>query len=158
VVYSVYIDGGCINNKVNHGLGGYGIVVLKDGDIIHKSGGYRNGTTNNRMEVFAAITAIKKMRHVIQCGKNDRCVIYSDSTYLVDNWNYNLMTWVDNDWKRAHGKEVLNRDLWCDLFEHVHMFDKISFEWVKGHSSEEYNDMADKIATRNIEKGKKCIL
>lgn len=148
VVYDVYIDGGCINNKRGEGLGGYGIVILKNGEVIHKSGGYRNKTTNNRMEVFAAIAAIKKMKHIIHCGVNDRFIIHSDSTYLVDNWNYNLMTWVDNNWRRTHGKEVLNKDLWCNLFEHVHMFNKISFEWVKGHSGEEYNNMADKIARK----------
>ena len=133
----VYTDGGSINNP---GPGGYGVVIETDGERRELSGGFRH-TTNNRMEMMAAIVALRELQN---CPK--KISLYSDSSYLVNGitkgW---AKKWRSRGWTKSDGQPVLNVDLWrelLDLLERV----KVSFNWVKGHAGNELNERCDQLA------------
>lgn len=136
----IYTDGCAI---VQGGLGGYSCIVLNEGKEKIFSGAFRK-TTNNRMELLAAIKGIESVE-----GVGKKIAVYSDSRYVVDSvmkrWVYG---WVK---KRFEGKK--NKDLWLRFLE---LNDKhiISFYWVKGHNGDTMNERCDElayIATKNCE-------
>ncbi|NLN65981.1 MAG: ribonuclease HI [Clostridiaceae bacterium] len=142
----IYTDGACSGNP---GMGGWGTILLYKGHEKVLSG-YEENTTNNRMELNAAIEGLKALKE--PC----RVKLYSDSAYLVNamqkGW---LQGWKDNGWARGKKKEELkNIDLWKMIDSLVQ---KHSVEWikVKGHSDNEYNTLCDKLATGEIAKRKK---
>lgn len=132
----IYTDGACLGNP---GPGGYGI-VLRYGDHRREiSGGYRL-TTNNRMELMAAIKALQALTRPIPV------ILHSDSRYLVDamekGW---AKKWRANGWRRNKRERTLNPDLWETLLdlctEHV-----VQFRWVRGHAGEAENERCDSLA------------
>lgn len=132
----LYTDGAC---RGNPGRGGWGAILVYGKYEKELSGGERE-TTNNRMELTAAIEGLSALR--------ERCsvTLYSDSKYLVDAF---LLGWVESwraaGWKR--GKEKLkNPDLWQTLYELVSSHE-VKFVWVKGHDGHSYNERCDKLAT-----------
>jgi ribonuclease HI len=134
---AIYTDGACLGNP---GPGGYGVVMLYGGHRKELSGGYRL-TTNNRMEMMAAIAALKALKQ--KC----RVTLYSDSQYLV-----NAMTkgwakrWQRNGWIRNKQKEkAVNPDLWQELLTLCSKQD-VEFRWVRGHSGVEENERADRLS------------
>lgn len=133
----VYTDGGSINNP---GPGGYGVVIERDGKRQELSGGFRH-TTNNRMEMMAAIVALRQLQH---CGK--KIVLYSDSSYLVNGitkgW---ARKWRSKGWRKSDGQPVLNVDLWQELLELLDGVE-VSFNWVRGHAGNELNERCDRLA------------
>lgn len=133
----VYTDGGAINNP---GPGGYGIVIDAGTDRLELSGGYRL-TTNNRMEMMAAIVALRELR-----GSSRQVLLYSDSSYLVNGiekgW---AMKWRSNGWRKSNGKPVLNIDLWKELLGLLGEM-TVRFIWVKGHAGNELNERCDRLA------------
>lgn len=133
----VFTDGGCINNP---GPGGYGIVILARGDRRELSGGFRL-TTNNRMEMTAAVVALETLQ---ECGT--AIDLYSDSSYLVNGlvkgW---ARKWRANGWRKADGGAVLNVDLWRRLLDLADALD-VRFHWLKGHAGTEGNERCDKLA------------
>jgi ribonuclease HI len=133
----VYTDGGAINNP---GPGGYGVVIEMDGRRRELSGGFRL-TTNNRMEMMAAIVALKELQGV---GKTIH--LYSDSSYLVNGitkgWARN---WSRNGWRKGDGHGVLNVDLWKVLLVLLDVA-QVHFNWVKGHAGNELNERCDRLA------------
>ena len=138
----IYTDGACSGNP---GVGGWGAVILEK----HKKPIYINGgednTTNNRMELTAAINAVKYFKDMQQLE------IFTDSKYLkdgIEKWIYN---WKKNNWKTSAKKAVKNRDLWIELDKEI-LRHKIKWNWVKGHANNEYNDKADYLARIYIEK------
>lgn len=142
----IYTDGACSGNP---GKGGWGTILLFRGKEKILTG-YEEETTNNRMELTAAIEGLKALK--------ERCLVkvYSDSAYLVDalqkGW---LISWKNNGWARGKDKDELkNTDLWQEIDRLVH---KHSVEWikVKGHSDNEYNNRCDKLATGEIAKKQK---
>lgn len=139
----VYTDGGAINNP---GPGGYGIVIDTGTDRQELSGGYRF-TTNNRMEMMAAIVALRELR-----GSGKRIQLYSDSSYLVNGiekgW---ARKWRSRGWRKSDGLPVLNVDLWKDLLE---LLDEmaVQFIWVKGHAGNELNERCDRLAVSSARK------
>ena len=119
----IYTDGACTGNP---GKGGFGAVLIYNGNEKRISKGFRK-TTNNRMELMAAIEALKLLKE--KCAVN----LYSDSKYLTDAINKNwLSSWRKNGWRKADKKPVLNRDLWqeIELLTEKH---SVTFIWVKGH-------------------------
>lgn len=133
----LYTDGACSGNP---GPGGYGAILVFGGKERELSGGERE-TTNNRMELMAAIVgleALKEPCHVM---------LTSDSRYLVDavekKW---LESWVKRGWKKADGKPALNIDLWQRLLVQLERHD-VSFCWIKGHAGHPYNERCDSLAT-----------
>lgn len=137
----VYTDGGAINNP---GPGGYGIVIEQDGCFQELSGGFRL-TTNNRMEMMAAIVALKQIRDTLQ-GSSKKIYLYSDSSYLVNGitkgW---ARKWRSRGWRKSDGESAINIDLWKALLELTDELE-VSFNWVKGHAGNELNERCDRLA------------
>jgi ribonuclease HI len=133
---TIYTDGACIGNP---GPGGYGTVLLYGEHRKELSGGYRL-TTNNRMEMMAAIVGLQTLKH--QCA----VTVYSDSKYVVEaimkGW---AVRWRAKGWKRTQTKSPANADLWQQLLslcEHH----QVEFCWVKGHSGNVENERCDRLA------------
>ncbi len=131
----IYTDGGSLGNP---GPGGWGAVLIYGTCRKEISGGYRL-TTNNRMELTAAIEALKALK--MPC----KVTLYSDSKYLVDavslGWVYG---WQKKNWKRKGGK-ALNPDLWQELLNLLKIHN-VSFKWVKGHADNPENERCDELA------------
>ena len=131
----IYTDGACSNNQSNENKGGYGAILFKQGEQpLTLNGGFRN-TTNNRMELKAAIEALKRIH------SSSPVTVYSDSQYVVKG----ITEWIPN-WI-AKGKIEKNGDLWRELYKIVMTFQDIQFMHVKGHNGNIYNEEADRLAT-----------
>ena len=136
--FTIYTDGSCLNNP---GPGGWAAIIInnvtKEREEI--SGGKKD-TTNNRMELLAAVMGLKKI------SAGDSAEIYTDSSYVrkafTAGW---LENWKRNGWLTANGKSVLNQDLWRELDELVSARSG-NFNWVKGHAGNSYNEWCDKLA------------
>lgn len=132
----IYTDGACTGNP---GKGGYGAVLIYNGTEKEISKGFRE-TTNNRMELMAAIDALSLLKEPCEVD------LYSDSKYLTDAINKGwLESWVKNGWKKADKKKVMNVDLWESI---IRLTEKhtVNFIWVKGHAGNKYNEVCDKLA------------
>jgi len=133
----VYTDGGAINNP---GPGGYGAVIEKNGERQEYSGGFRL-TTNNRMEMTAAIVALDELGKI-----NQKIHLFSDSSYLVNGvqkgW---AKKWRAKGWKKSDGEDAVNVDLWQCLLDLLDLLD-VTFHWVKGHAGNELNERCDRLA------------
>jgi len=139
----IYTDGGSINNP---GPGGYGVVIMEGGRKIELCGGFRL-TTNNRMEMMAAIVALRQVKN-----RQETIRLYSDSSYLVNGISKGwLKKWQSNGWKRSDGQYVLNIDLWQELIDLIEK-GNVSFHWVKGHAGNELNERCDKLAVNSAKK------
>lgn len=131
----IFTDGSCLGNP---GPGGYAAILrYKQNERILSEGYYR--TTNNRMELLAAIVALEAVK--------EKCYItlYSDSQYLrngIMSWIFN---WKKNGWKTSQKKSVKNADLWRRL-DNVATVHQIDWHWVKGHAGHEENERCDIIA------------
>jgi ribonuclease HI len=138
----LYTDGACSGNP---GVGGYGAVLIYNGHEKQISGANPQ-TTNNRMELTAVIEGLKCLKEACEVQ------VYSDSAYTVNGF---LKGWVEdwnrNGWKKSDGKEVLNVDLWSELYS-LTQTHKVTFNKVKGHADNEYNNLCDKLATDAIKK------
>jgi ribonuclease HI len=138
---TIYIDGACSGNP---GKGGWGAVILRqDNDIIFLNGG-DNNTTNNRMELAAAINALRYF------DDNKEIKLITDSRYVKDGIQSWIVNWKKNGWKTAARKPVKNKELWIQLDEMISKH-KITWEWVKGHAGNIHNEKADYLARRYIE-------
>lgn len=127
---TLYVDGAC---RGNPGLGGWGAYIV-NGQQEHKIYGGEDHTTNNRMELTAAIEGI------LFCDKQDKLVIYTDSKYVIQG----ITEWI-HGWKKKNWKDVKNPDLWQKLDEVCQGRD-IEWHWVKGHAGHPGNEMADQLA------------
>ncbi len=137
----IYTDGACSGNP---GIGGWGAVLLQvNKDPIYLHGGEEN-TTNNRMELTAAIEAI------IYNLNNKDLEIFTDSRYLKDGIEKWILKWKKNGWKTASKKPVKNKDLWMKLDDKINKHN-IKWNWVKGHANNQYNEKADELARKYIE-------
>ena len=138
--YTIYTDGACSGNP---GPGGWGAVIFdKDNNQKNISGNERN-TTNNRMELMAPIMALKKIK------SSAEVTIYTDSTYVKNGITEWIKKWEKNGWKSASKKAVKNKDLWIKL-DNLCKDNKVIWKWVKGHSTNKYNNLADELATQAI--------
>ncbi len=134
---TIYTDGACLGNP---GPGGYGVVLRYEERRKELAGGFRQ-TTNNRMELTAAIMGLEALR------APSKVTLYSDSRYLVDaiskGW---AKRWKANGWKRNNRESAVNPDLWEKLLklldQHV-----VEFRWVRGHAGNLENERCDKLAT-----------
>ncbi len=136
---SIYTDGAA---KGNPGPGGWG-AILCDGENVHELGGADPNTTNNRMEMQAAIQALERIRTTPAA-----VAIYTDSTYLIKGITQWIFGWRRKGWKTAIGGEVLNRDLWERLASVSGTIGvKIDWLYVPGHAGVPGNERADTIAS-----------
>jgi ribonuclease HI len=146
-IQSLYSDGAC---KGNPGMGGWGAVAYFTDGSAAELGGRSPTTTNNRMEMQAAIEA---MKYFIQFGQTTPCTIYTDSEYVIKGVTSWLKGWKSRGWKTAAGKPVLNQDLWevlDELSNTIRMQSKgkpLRWEHVKGHAGNVGNERCDVIAS-----------
>ena len=141
-----YTDGACSGNP---GPGGWGVVLrAKVGGKVVKemllSGGCKH-TTNNRMELRAAIEALKALK------KPTKIIIVTDSTYVKEGLSNWMKKWKNNGWKTANNKPIKNEDLW-KLLDTENKKNSVVWQWIKGHSGHEGNELADKLATDQVAK------
>ena len=142
----IYTDGACSGNP---GPGGWGFVIIENGEL-HSDNGSESQTTNNRMELTAAIKALESAR------KDESLYLYTDSTYLQKGITEWIVNWKKNNWITSSKKPVSNKDLWIKIDQLNHELD-IEWKWVKAHQSDNsddtlYNNMADELATGAIHK------
>lgn len=138
----IYTDGACSGNP---GPGGWAAILLpKDGDVRQLTGGARQ-TTNNRMEMRAALEALTAL------DEPSAVTLHTDSAYVSRAFNEGwLANWQKNGWKTSSKKPVKNRDLWEQLLE-ANDYHDVTWTWVKGHADNEYNNIADELAVAAIE-------
>ena len=131
----IYTDGSCIGNP---GKGGWAAIIIKDGKKTKVKGSKKN-TTNNQMELFAPIQALKKI------PKGSKVQIFTDSKYVksgITEWIHN---WKKNGWKTTNKQQVKNKELWTELDLLSNEFE-IKWSWVKAHSTDKLNNEVDLIA------------
>ena len=137
---NIYTDGAC---RGNPGIGGWG-VLIEFGDISKEHYGGENNTTNNKMELKAAIEGLKLLKE--PCNVN----LTTDSKYVMQG----ITSWIDtlkkNNWKNASKKDVKNKDLWIELDKYVAKHN-VKWHWVKGHAGHEKNEIADALANKGID-------
>ncbi len=138
----IYTDGACSGNP---GRGGWGAVLLYKGHE-KKISGFAKDTTNNRMELAAVIEALKAIKK-----SSAEITIYTDSKYVQNGITGWIHSWKKNNWRNSSKKPIKNVDLWQQLDEESSKHN-IDWQWVKGHSGNKYNDIADELATSAIKK------
>lgn len=139
---TIYTDGACSGNP---GPGGWGAVLMCNGNIKEISG-YNKNTTNNIMEITAVIEALKLLKY--ECEVE----IYSDSAYVVNAFNQKwIENWKKNNWKNSNKEDVKNKELWEELDKLVSEH-KVNFIKVKGHADNKWNNRCDELATGEIKK------
>ena len=134
--FKIYTDGACSGNP---GKGGWAAIIL-DSNLNQSSiSGSESNTTNNRMELLAAIKALKKIKN-----KSD-ITIFTDSKYVKDGITDWIKKWKLNSWKSSNKKPVKNKDLWIKL-DNSCLKHKVTWRWVKAHAGNKYNNLADELA------------
>lgn len=141
----LYTDGACSGNP---GIGGWSAILMYKGhekELV----GYNKDTTNNRMEMFAIIQGLSALKEPCEVQ------VYSDSAYVcnafIEGW---VDEWAKNNWKTAGKSPVKNDDLWKLMLIQIKKH-KVTFNKVKGHADNEYNNRCDKLATDEIKRVKK---
>jgi ribonuclease HI len=156
----IYTDG---SSKGNPGPGGWAAVIIENnysgqGELVREIGGKAEQTTNNRMEMAAAIKALQNIPALqqVQGEKIPEIEMHTDSEYLMKGITIWIKNWQRNNWRTKNKKEVLNKDLWQELWKETQ---KRKVEWKKvlGHSGHEFNERCDEIAT-SFADGKKVLL
>ena len=137
---TIYTDGACSGNP---GPGGWGCILMHNGNKKELSGGSKD-TTNNIMEITATIEALKALKFPCEVD------LYSDSAYVVNAFNQGwIYNWLKKGWKTAGGEPVKNKELWVTLYE-LTKIHKVTFHKVKGHADNEYNNRCDELARAAI--------
>ena len=140
----IYTDGACVGNP---GPGGWAAIIIQESNKIEIFGGEKL-TTNNRMELTAAIKALEYCleKETKQLSLKE-VKIYTDSNYLKDGITVWIKNWEKNNWKTADKKNVKKVDLWKKLKE-LTKISQIEWYWIKGHSQNPMNELADKLAKK----------
>ena len=136
----IYTDGAC---RGNPGQGGWGALIQYEGTEKEVYGGVAE-TTNNQMELSAAIQGLKALKE--QCNVD----LFTDSKYVMDGITKWIHNWKKNNWKTAAKKEVKNKELWQQL-DQLMEHHEVQWHWVKGHSGDVGNEMADLLANKGID-------
>ena len=131
----IFTDGAC---KGNPGLGGWGALIIENGEEKEIYGGSFN-TTNNKMELTATIEALKFYK------EPKTIELYTDSKYVKDGITDWIKKWKLNDWKGSNKKPVKNKDLWIKL-DNSCLKHKVTWKWVKAHAGNKYNNLVDELA------------
>jgi ribonuclease HI len=140
----IYTDGGCHGNP---GPGAWACVIINEGKE-HCFSGCDKQTTNNKMELIAAIQALNAVCQNSE-WKNKNITIYSDSQYVKNGITSWIINWKKNGWKTAAKKPVLNKDLWL-LLDSLYNQLNIQWNWVKGHAGNHYNELCDSLCQKEM--------
>ena len=140
MIVNLYTDGAC---KGNPGPGGWGVVIIKNGEPVDEIYGGEINTTNNRMELLAVIHGLNQIEEA------DMVRVNTDSMYVKNGITSCINKWVENGWKTAAKKDVANKDLWLKLQSIVETR-KITWNWVRGHSGDAGNERADFLANKGV--------
>ena len=132
---TIYTDGACSGNP---GKGGWGAILIYAKEEKYLSGSNQL-TTNNQMELIATIEALKAII------RPRNIALYTDSQYVKNGITSWIFNWKKNGWKTANKKPVANKDLWIELDKYVKIH-SVNWFWVKGHSGDHYNEIADQLA------------
>ena len=146
-IIEIYTDGSCSGNP---GPGGWAAIVLMNDDKYIISG-FEKQTTNNRMEILASINSLKKIK------EDYKIKLYTDSNYLKNGITVWIKTWKKNNWMNSQKKPVANQDLWV-LLDNINEQLHIEWNWVKGHETNLYNNLADKYAVEAMKNQQGVIL
>lgn len=136
-----YVDGAC---KGNPGRGGWGVLLIA-GEHRKEIYGGDPDTTNNKMELLAAIECLKAMKK-----ENTQITINTDSQYVKNGITKWIINWKKNGWKSSNKQPVKNKDLWIEL-DNLCQMHQVTWCWVKGHSTSEGNNKADELANKGCE-------
>ena len=136
----IYTDGAC---RGNPGPGGWGALIQFD-TVQKEIFGGQNSTTNNQMELSAAIEGLSTLKE--PCNVE----LFTDSKYVMDGITQWIQNWKKNNWKTAAKKEVKNKDLWQKL-DQLMTYHHVQWHWVKGHSGDPGNEKADRLANKGID-------
>jgi ribonuclease HI len=140
-IIEIYTDGAC---KGNPGPGGWGVLLRYKGHEKKLYGG-ESSTTNNRMELTAAIEGLKALK------RPSNVKLTTDSTYVKNGIEKWMTNWKRNNWKTANKKPVKNQDLWQALDDNIQQH-QVAWHWVKGHAGHKENEIADTLANKGAEK------
>ena len=137
---NIYTDGAC---RGNPGVGGWGALIEYENHNKEIFGGEKL-TTNNQMELMAAIQGLKAL--------SEKCIVNltTDSKYVMDGINSWIKNWKMNSWKNSQKQNVKNKDLWIQLDKLNEQHD-VRWHWVKGHSGHPQNELADQLANKGID-------
>ena len=138
--FTIYTDGDWFGNS---GHGGRWAVIFDEKRKQQNISGKARETTNNRMELLAPIMALKKIK------SKSKVIIFTDSIYVKNGITDWIKKWEKNGWKNSNKKPVKNTDLWKKLNE-LCQKNQVIWKWVKGHSNNKYNNLADELATKAI--------
>lgn len=133
----IYSDGACSGNP---GPGGWGAYIIEESGV-SEIYGYELETTNNKMELMAAIKALESLTESCQVD------LYTDSKYVQMGISQWVKNWLKNNWRTSNKEAVKNVDLWQRLLQ-VTNIHKVNWHWVKGHSTDLYNNLADSLAVK----------
>lgn len=151
IPYQIYTDGSAKGTDYEHRAGGWSFVILHDGGMVMEGKGGEHDTSNQRMELRAAVEGIINARHLANNSPNAVYEIYTDSAYLVNCYIQRWYKgWQRNGWRNSKDEPVKHQDLWEFLipcFENIHY----SFIKTKGHSGDRWNERADKLAQEAAE-------
>ncbi len=148
-IQSIYTDGACSGNP---GPGGWGVVIYLTDNSVHELGGAIAHTTNNRMELQAAITALQ---FLAASGQVEPVILYTDSEYVKNGITQWMPGWKRKGWKTSQGKPVLNQDLW-QVLDRLNS-NQVEWRYVRGHQGNIGNERCDAIA-RAFSLGKTPVL
>ena len=137
---SIFTDGAC---RGNPGPGGWGVLIVLEGEEITLYGG-ENNTTNNQMEMMAAIKALEYFQ------EKKSIELVTDSSYLKDGIEKWIHGWKKNGWKTSAKKQVKNQELWMKI-DVLNNFHEVQWKWVKGNSGHRENEIADLLANKGID-------
>jgi ribonuclease HI len=140
---TIFTDGACSGNP---GPGGWGAILIHGATEKELCGG-EPGTTNNRMELMAAIQALEALK------KPCRVELHTDSRYVMDGINEWIRGWKARGWKTAAKAPVKNEDLWRRLDE-ARLRHEVDWRWVKGHNGHELNERADALARKGLQEAR----
>lgn len=153
--FKIYTDGGCSGNKRDAGCkGAWAYIILDSADnIIDRLSGLEKNVTNNMMEMMAVIRGLKTLKSFTDyqyvSSKIHDCIIMTDSRYIVGNYEDYVPEWKKNGWRKSGGGSVINIDLWKEICSLSPEFKSFKFQWIKGHSTNKFNQEADALV-RNL--------
>ena len=137
---NVYTDGSCLGNPGN---GGWAFLIVEEKDVKYRAG-FEKNTTNNQMELIAAIKALEFL------NKYSDITINTDSNYVKEGITTWIFNWKKNNWKTSTKKQVKNRELWEQL-DNLCEKKNVSWCWVKAHNTSEFNNQVDELARKAAE-------